>query len=442
MSRDGFGRAAGLGKLAPVLLAWTVARQRAALATCAARWTTYLLVLVMPLSVFWPLGPPLVPGVLPIYVTPGLFPSDVAVGLVISAVVLTCRPKVRRAARALSFPLLGLAALATLTAPMALAPVLAVYTALRWWLMFILYLALVHVELPFEKVMKVFLAGLAIQALLGLAQVLHQGPLGVPGELMLRLGRERAAAIQIGDTWWLRAYGLTFHPNVLGGFMAVGLLLGLPLLPRRGFLPLWYLLGLGLVLSFSRSAWLATALTLPPIAAWLAWRQPSMRRPLAMTAGGALLVLLVLGALLSAQVRSRLSLTSLTSERASLVGRGELIGAALGAIAARPVTGIGAGNFPLAALLSDIQEVPHAVHNVPLLLAAEVGLLGGVLWLWLWLWPAWRPEVLLRQADPWPVVLVGAWLALGVIGLWDFYPWVLNSGQLLSLVLLAWISRA
>ena len=40
------------------------------------------------------------------------------------------------------------------------------------------------------------------------------------------------------------------------------------------------------------------------------------------------------------------------------------------------------------------------------------------------------------------MVFALAWLALGIIGLFDFYPWGLESGRLLSVITLALFARA
>ena len=81
----------------------------------------------------------------------------------------------------------------------------------------------------------------ATQALIGIAQVLLQGPLGLPGELALEPTHSGAAIIAVPQRPWLRAYGMTFHPNVLGGFLAVGLVLG-PIIAAL-FIAVWRIYG-------------------------------------------------------------------------------------------------------------------------------------------------------------------------------------------------------
>ena len=405
-------------------------------------WAGYALILLLPFSVYWPIGSSFAPEVLDFYARPGFYLSDLAVGAVLLANLVGKRGHYRWGQLKLTWPLLALIGLAILTMPMALSPGLAGYMALRWFIAVSLYLSLIQSDLPLKRLVTLFLVGLSLHALIGLGQVLKQGPLGLPGELAVELDRSGAAVITTGGMPWLRAYGLTFHPNVLGGFMVIGLLLSLPLLTQRSLRLLWWLLSVGLLLSFSRSAWLAAALVLPPVIGWLAWRQPSLRRPMGVILGGTMLLALVGTIFLTGQLKSRFNPRATLTESRSLSERGVLIGIALDVIANRPLTGIGAGNFPLVVQISGASVTPQPVHNVPLLLAAEIGLAAGGLWFWLWLTPGIAIDHLWRRPDPWPVVLIGAWLAWGVIGLWDSYPWALESGRLLTVTLFGLISRA
>jgi hypothetical protein len=284
----------------------------------------------------------------------------------------------------------------------------------------------------------VFVFGLTFQASIGLAQVVKQGPLGLPGELALEASLPGASILAVGGGRWLRAYGLTFHPNVLGGFLAAGLLSSLPLLNRREVRCLWWVLELGLLFSFSRSAWLATGLVLPPLAFWLARHRPALRRPLITTLVVAGLIALLVGALLAGQMTSRLRPGSTATESRSLIERGRLIAFALKLIARQPLTGVGAGNFALAPGNPALRQ---PVHNVPLLLAAEVGLAGAGLWFWLWLAPGLALNRRQNSSLPWSVVLAAVWFAWGIIGLWDGYPWAYDFGRLFSATLLGLSSR-
>ncbi len=288
-----------------------------------------------------------------------------------------------------------------------------------------------------EKIVIAFALSLTLHVLIGLGQVITQGPLGFPGELALELSQPNVAAINVAGTWWIRAYGLTFHPNVLGGFLLAGMILSIPLLKVPVLRFIWWMLCIGLIISFSRSALLAAVIILPPTFIWLALKYIDLRRPIMITIAGIALIGFCSVVLLSGQIFSRMSILTLLSEYTSLSGRGELIAIAIQEIIRHPLSGIGAGNFPLAVLANETLDGPHAVHNLPLLFAAEIGIIGGLLWIWLWLSPGLSLNLKSCETSRWAIVTVAAWLSLGIIGLWDSYPWSLNTGRLLLMFLLA-----
>ena len=110
-------------------------------------------------------------------------------------------------------------------------------------------------------------AVLIIQGAVAAGQFLAQRDLGlVPlGELPLHPAHEGNSVLLARGQPWLRAYGLTIHPNLLGALLAALLLLALPMARReRGAERSAVLLalvvgGAGLFLSFSRASWLGFA---------------------------------------------------------------------------------------------------------------------------------------------------------------------------------------
>lgn len=408
-----------------------------------------MFVLSLPFSAHWALATP-PPRLLALYAVPTVQASDVALGMLLlfGAGRWVWRWATQQPRKPLppehwwlTFPVLGLCALAWLSVPMALRPPLAAYTALRWSLAASVYFWWLHSGVDWEWLSKCFLLGLCGQVLVGVGQVLAQGPLGLPGELALSAREVGASIVLVGNTAWLRAYGLTFHPNVLGGFLAVGLIVALPQLKARRWRVVWVWLWLGLLLTFSRAAWLASAIGVSAVGLWLFFRAAGYRRALTFTALGAGAVLLMLAALLAQQFTVRFTPALSEAETRSINERGILAAVALETITEHWSTGIGAGNFSLAVDNARATVVPQPVHHVTLLLAAEVGVLGGLLWFGLWLNPSrWLSAMAQRQA--WlSVALLIAWLSLGVVGLWDFYPWGLDSGRLLSATLLGLIAQ-
>jgi O-antigen ligase len=253
---------------------------------------------------------------------------------------------------------------------------------------------------------------------------------------------------------WLRAYGLTFHPNVLGGFLVVALLLTTPWLKRLQMIGLWWLLWLGLALTLSRAAWLAAVLTAPLALLAVFLKQREARAGLALAVAGVVAIGALFFSYANAQFLSRIGPlinyvygpdepfpTSPLEER-SLSERAELSELAWEIIAERPLQGVGAGNFALAVPRLRPLMISQSVHNVPLLLAAEVGLLGSALWLLAGITVAVRLITNWSRASAWLVCACIAWLALLVVSSFDSYPWALNSGLLLTVMSLGVASRS
>ncbi|MCB0076959.1 MAG: O-antigen ligase family protein [Anaerolineales bacterium] len=391
-----------------------------------------LLALLMPTGLFMAVAAPVVEETLPLFAAPGIAVGEVVALLVIAAYGQRRTWHWPRVA----WPFALLVLLALITTPLALSPRLALFTTVRWAIALLLLLVLSQPNVPWRAMRRCFLLGLALQVAVVVAQVATQGPLGLPGEMALWPEQSGAAVLTVGGQRWLRGYGLTFHPNLLGGFLAAGLVLTLPLLRDLRWRLLWLWLALGLLLTFSRSAWLATALTVPPLALWLGRRWPALRRPLLLTLGSALLFAAIAAVPLAPQLLSRLSPPPPTgTESFALTERAVLTRIAIDFIGAEPLTGVGAGNFAVAMRDAGFAERPQPVHNVTLLLAAELGFHGALVWVALWLLPVATTDL---RRSPWSPTLLAAWLALSLIALWDFYPWGLSEGRLLLVTLLAW----
>ncbi|RAY11393.1 hypothetical protein DPM19_30685 [Actinomadura craniellae] len=159
----------------------------------------------------------------------------------------------------------------------------------------------------------------------------------------------------------LRAHGTFWHPNMLGIFCALLLVMGVallphvPALPRAGLFLLGAGLGFALVFSYARGAWLALALGLVVVALL-----QDRRILVGLAAAGAVVLVAV------PSVTARLS--DLSDPAGSLSWRFEHWGRALDLVGANPVTGVG----PAAARALLGREV----HNDYLRALVETGLVG------------------------------------------------------------------
>jgi hypothetical protein len=243
---------------------------------------------------------------------------------------------------------------------------------------------------------------------LGIAQFVLQRSTGLPSwlEVPLDPAIRGMSVVDAGGRRWLRAYGTFPHPNLLGGYLALGLLLALGLYAERYRSlgqqpPEWPILalalavgGMGCLLSFSRSAWLALAVSLGLIVValklWRAWRTShAARRGIWWLAASSLIAAMVVVVLRSLFV-ARLAGWGQPLESASIRERLIDVELAWGLIRAHPLLGVGPWNY-IGALWDTVgaemgPDYPgfRTVHNVPLLMAAEVGVAGGLLYVaWL-----------------------------------------------------------
>jgi O-antigen ligase len=356
-------------------------------------------------------------------------------------------------------PLVGFILLSMVGIPFAIDRLYAAYQTVRLLLLLALYLLLVNIPLVRGAIAWPLATGMALQTLVAVPQFVLGRSLGLKklGEVTVDAAWPGASVVMVGEERWLRAYGLSQHPNLLAGCLMAMLLVvvGYYLVQRDWRrVPLLLALGLGfagLLLTFSRAAWLGTLVGGAVIFVLLAWawhRKQWFPDWLTLGLLAAVLLLLVVSfvAVNWSLLQPRLGLVSQGTEIRSVEARKMQIPAALELIRMRPVLGVGLGNYPTA-LYQLARETVAAypvfqpVYNVALLVTAELGPLGGLLWLLLILSP-WMALWLRRWQLPitaWWAGLSGAFLALIVISFLDFYVWTSHQGRLmLWLVLGLW----
>lgn len=411
----------------------------------------YLLVLLMPTTVFWFFGRSTAPTIFPLLASPALYLSDIA----LIWLLLTHGRRLRIAIEkrgSVDLIWLVLCLLATITAVTAFSPYYALYTTCRWLLALICYRLLLYVPIVLPRLIAVFIGGLSLQAVVGLMQVLTGERVGLPGE---------STHFYID-----RATGMTFHPNVFAGYLLVGLLLMLPWIGRTRYLPIWWLLWAAWYMTGSRSSALALGVSMPIALLWIVWHQPAMRRNVLIGLIGAGVLIGSLNRVVltephyrfptatttfdaqsALEARATTALNRLPEIASQMPGgtlRWQLVAVAFGILTERPLQGIGAGNFPLATIpvFTELNyPYPDNVHNVPLLLAAEIGVLGGGLWLFLMVLGVWWLIRHWQTDNVWLIVGLCAWLALAGESLLEYYPWGLETGRLLTMFVWAIIGR-
>ncbi|MBI5931701.1 MAG: O-antigen ligase family protein [Chloroflexi bacterium] len=257
------------------------------------------------------------------------------------------------------------------------------------------------------------------------------------------------AVVQANGVRFLRAYGLTSHPNPLAGGLVVGLIasvwLWLKAETRRTAAWVTTIILWGLLLTFSRSGMGSLAVGLIATCGLF-----FLNQNLKGDGGRGIAALGVMLALIAGTfyIGYRPLIESRAGEGNEGLASVEDISTAARQILkdqARQIfrdhrwTGIGVGNFPWESQKMIERDPRHLdmqgtdVHNVYYLILAELGIVGAAFASWILifaaglLWIQWREQRLTPEA----VCLwgaVGAWLA---VGWYDYYYWVIFTHQII-----------
>lgn len=350
---------------------------------------------------------------------------------------------------ALTGALAGLVIISALSTFSSVDPQVSIYHTVGMFLLFGLYLLLINEVHSLSFLWIPAGLSLFIQAGVAIGQALQQHSLGLSSlqELALDPAWKGVSIVLAQGTRILRVYGLTNHPNLLGGCLAFAMLLLL-----AGFLDAprgWKLLiaglfvlgALALLLTFSRAAWLGLAAGLGLTGLWLA---VSRKRQAFLAWSGlcgvTLLLLLPFISHYAPFLNSRLNLdgsfSAATPENQSINERWLLLAQAGSLISQHPITGVGVGVYPQALRLA-LPNYPFDYQPPHLVLAeaaAETGLPGAVVYLIVLA----APWVLLyrgRKTMRFSLSMAGVTallLAVGVISFLDYYPWLSNTGLVLQ----------
>ena len=254
-------------------------------------------------------------------------------------------------------------------------------------------------ETLFNKIsiIYVFLTSILFQASLGIYQFLTQSSFAFK-YLGLALHNPDALGTAVVETVngrWLRAYGGMNHPNILGGVLAISLIIAAYLLAKKKmlntraqvwtsvFLFVFYFISLyALFFTFSRTAWLAFAVGLAALLiAFIINRDKwIIGRFVALLFFSALL-LMIATAPFQDLVMTRLNAET-RLEQKSINERAAYVSEAKGLIGQNLLTGVGIGNYSVATSFKDNNKKPawdyQPVHNSYLLFLVENGLFSFI----------------------------------------------------------------
>jgi O-antigen ligase len=260
----------------------------------------------------------------------------------------------------------------------------------------------------------------AINSLVGIAQVWLQHSIGLSwlGELILDPVWRGMSVLILGDMRFLRGYGLTDHPNILGGALAMALI-ALVICPHKRtnasqiLNVLIFALGCAaLCLTFSRAAWLALMIGLVVLLLKGYFRHHHQKL-IFMQIGIAVGVITISATL--PQFFSRLDTTSNPVAAAGQLERGYINAKAMELFIEHFIFGTGLGTSPIA-FKESYPAFPlsyQPAHIVILVLADELGVFGVIGYAVFVGFGLWR----LRSKNA--IALLVAFVAIGVL---DHYP--------------------
>lgn len=319
----------------------------------------------------------------------------------------------------ITLPLFGLTILACGHVAAGAPPTLLVMLLLFWFI----YLFQINQALPQLK--WVFLIVLVSQSGVAILQFFWQRPLGLAwlGEVNFDVHITGSSVVLHNGTNWLRAYGLNSHPNQLGLLLAFLLLYLWPHRHDEDAHPfVWVSLVMGVVallVSWSRAAWLAWLVGMAvyslPLRYGRKLRRPHLSRPKAVYSFALLAIGLLFLNSYGDILANRLFLLDGELEYSSIYERWRDVQIAINIIGEQGLQGVGLGSYMTAA--RHIAPDAQIVHNVPLLVFAELGIMGALLWFWFLLAPLWPFS---RAIDHRRQTAV--WLAMIVIALFQPEP--------------------
>jgi O-antigen ligase len=240
----------------------------------------------------------------------------------------------------------------------------------------------------------------------------------------------------------LRAYGTMPHPNILGGFVFLTLLgpISLFLANKKPNYLVLILLCFGMVLlglTFSRSAWLA----LIAFVFILGWKSKYFeRQKLFLLMATVILTSILTLYPLKDLVFTRVSNSPIAIEQNSILGRVWYTRQAIEMFQRYPLTGVGIGSFVLELSKTAVEGVlVEPVHNVFLLVTAELGIGGLILLIGLFISIALQ---IFKTKSPQAILASATLTGVGIISLFDHYLWTLAPGRImLGLALGLWAGQ-
>lgn len=322
-----------------------------------------------------------------------------------------------------------------------------------------LFFVILNININWKKLFFIILLSALIQSSFGLWQFFNQEIyankyLGLSHYKPQNLG---VSVIETTDRRWMRAYGSFTHPNIFGGYLAISLLYIIyfsikkkiynykSLLIDSLLLITITLIFAGLIVSFSRSSWLAFIVGLIIIVlTTIIKKQKNRTLNLAK-----IIFILIIIALLFYTLVPEIFQTRLDSEKRleskSITERMEYGKEAQYLIKNNFITGVGLGNYTLANYQKINKNLPawnfQPVHNIFLLIFSELGIIGFVLFIYFLFSIGYKNLIAIKKSTLLDATLFATFIALLILMLFDHYLWTSHFGLLFLLTTLGFLVK-
>lgn len=264
---------------------------------------------------------------------------------------------------------------------------------LRGFIVYFIFSRLFLRKKHYLYIIYAFMLALFMEGFLALIQYLHGGLIAIPFESISNTADIRTAVLYLDTAYYFRVVGTFMHPNVLSSYAGILLPVAFVFLFSKDYkmrLASFILSILGVTVVFvTLSRWGLITLVFSLILVFIFLRREIMSSRNMMNSikyffliSSILLIIVFANSTISGRF------LEFSLEDKSLQVRLDLINESLYIISVQPWLGIGGGNFPNFFVNYDITEkttskiFPQQVHNIYLLLATEIGILGSfVFWL-------------------------------------------------------------
>lgn len=252
---------------------------------------------------------------------------------------------------------------------------------------------------PFNNVLWAIIFSGFVQATIGIAQSFLQI---VPASTFFGMAHQSAdmlgaSVVETAQSRWLRPYGTFSHPNILGGWLALSLMSvaaatrslvvesrgakDRTTIMRFAIRYLVFVVALfGLLATYSRSAWIAACAGLA-IFIVVSAKEKVFRSYAFVFVGIGIAVVILFGLMFPDQLTSRI-IGQNRLEIKSSQERGASLAQSWDVLSKNRLLGTGIGNYGLAVHDQLDANQPayyyQPVHNIPLLVLAELGIIGGI----------------------------------------------------------------